>query len=135
MNLKYCIAFLFLTGILHLPACAFDPKYEAVVKGEIIKKEIKKIDRIYVTEYKLKTKKWLFKKHDIKEEKYLTIKVLGAELPKKGIVIKASTSPDYVPYKKEAVFLLEKTKSKNKNVYTITKGGVITGTLASWQGL
>lgn len=130
-----CIIFVFLIWFFNLPACAFDEKYEAIVQGKIVKKEVKKIDRIYITEYKLKIKKWLFKKPDVEKSKYVTIKILGAELPEKGIVIKASTSPGYIPYKKEAVFLLEKTKGKNKNVYTITKDGVITGTFTSINGL
>ena len=129
------IIFMLLIWFFNSPAYSIDKKYEAVVQGTVIKKEVKKIGRVYITEYKLKTKKSLFKKPDVKEEKYLTIKVLGAELPEKGIIIKASTSPDYVPYKKEAVFLLEKTKSKNKNVYTIAKDGVIIGTLTGLQGL
>ena len=56
----------------------------------------------------------------------MIIKILGAELPEKGIVIKASTSPAYVPIKKDAIFLLENTKKKEKNVFTLSKNGIIT---------
>ena len=99
--------------------------YQAVVLGKMIKKEVKKINTYYITEYRLKAKEWFFKKPDIKETKFITIKILGAELSDKGIVIKASTSPSFVPMDKEAIFLLENTKSKQKNVYTIGKDGII----------
>ena len=100
-------------------------KYQAIVLGKMVKKQIKKSGNSYITEYKLKTRRWLFKKPNIEKHKYLTIKVLGADLPEAGITIKASCSPDYIPMKKEAIFLLEHNKLKQKNVFTLSKDGVI----------
>lgn len=99
--------------------------YQAIVLGKITNKKVKKVGNTYITEYKLKTKKWLFKNLNIKETKYLTIKVLGAELPKKGIVIKASTTPNYIPIKKEAIFILQHNKLKEKDIFTLSRDGVI----------
>lgn len=99
--------------------------YQAIVLGKVIKKQIKKSDNFYITEYKLKTKKWLFKKPEIKQAKYLTIKILGGEVPEKGIVIKVSTAPNYIPFKKEAIFLLENNKVKQKDTFTLSKEGVL----------
>ena len=117
--------FLPLSANVSLLTTKFGNNYEAVVLGKITNKKIKKIGGFYITEYKLKTKKWLFKKTNIKEAEFLTIKILGADLREKGIVIKASTSPDYIPMNKEAVFLLENTKKKQKNVFTLQKNGII----------
>lgn len=100
-------------------------KYEAVVEGKITNKKVKKINNYYITEYKLKPKKWIYKKPEVKKTNSLTIRILGAELPEKGIVIKSSVAPYYVPINKEATFLLEKTKSKQKNVFTLTNNGII----------
>ena len=98
-------------------------KYQAIVFGEITNSKVVKSGNYYLTEYKLKSKKWLFKNPEVKESKYLTIKVLGAELPEKGIVIKASTTPDYIPIKKDAIFLLENTKKKD--AFTVSKNGIL----------
>jgi len=100
-------------------------KYEAIVEGKITSKKVKKISGYYVTEYKLKPSKWIHKKENIEKEKSITIRILGAELPEKGIVIKASTSPDFIPLNKEAIFFLEKTKKKQKNIFTVSSDGVI----------
>lgn len=99
--------------------------YQAIVLGKITNKKVKKVGNTYITEYKLKTKKWLFKNLNVKETKYITIKVLGAELPKKGIVIKASTTPSYIPIKKEAIFILKQNKLKEKDIFTLSRDGVI----------
>lgn len=100
-------------------------KYEAIVSGKIIQKKVKRNKGFYFTEYKLKTNNWIYKKPHIKESKYLTIKILGADLPKKGLIIKSSVAPDYIPINKTATFLLEKEKLAQKNTYTLSKGGVI----------
>ena len=102
-------------------------KYQAIVLGEITDSKVVKSGNYYLTEYKLKSKKWLFKNPSIKKSKYLTIRVLGADLPEKGIVIKASTTPDYIPIKKNAIFLLENTRRKETNVFTISKNGILPG--------
>ncbi len=99
--------------------------YEAIVIGKMISQKVKKINNYYVTEYKLKPEEWLFKKTAIKKTKYIKIKILGADLPKKGIIIKSSVSPEYVPMNKEAIFFLEKTIKKEKKIFTISKGGII----------
>ena len=99
--------------------------YQAVVLGKVTNKKVKKVGNTYITEYKLKTKKWLFKNSNVKETKYVTIKVLGAELPKKGIVIKASTTPSYIPIKKDAIFMLKQNKLKQKDIFTLSQDGVI----------
>lgn len=117
-----CFAFPSFPSTFSNPA---EEKYQAIVLGKMVKKQIKKSGNSYITEYKLKTKKWLFKKPYIKKQKYLTIKILGAELLEAGITIKASCSPDYIPMKKEAMFLLEQNKLKQKNVFTLSKDGVI----------
>ncbi len=104
----------------------YNPKrYQAIVIGKIVKEKIEKHGSIYITEYKLKTKKWLFKKPYIEESKYITLRILGADIPEKGIIIKASTSPDYIPINKEAVFLLEKNKLRQSNVFTVSKDGIV----------
>ena len=102
-------------------------KYQAIVFGEITDSKVVKSGNYYLTEYKLKSKKWLFKNPSLKKSKYLTIRVLGADLPEKGIVIKASTTPDYIPIRKNAIFLLENTKKKENNVFTISKNGILPG--------
>ena len=99
--------------------------YEGIVLGKIINKNVKKIGSVYLTEYKLKTKRWLYKKPNIRSKKYITIKILGADLPEKGISIKTSYSPEYIPENKEAIFLLEKTNTQKDSVYTLTKDGVV----------
>lgn len=98
-------------------------KYQAIVLGKITESKVKNIGNYYITEYKLEAKEWLFKNSSIKKSNYLTIKILGAELPEKGIVIKASTAPDYIPIKKDAIFLLENTKKKD--AFTISKNGIL----------
>ena len=100
-------------------------KYQAIVLGKITESKVKHLGNYYITEYKLKPKEWLFKDSSVKRSNYLTIKILGAELPEKGIVIKASTTPDYIPIKKDAIFLLEDTKKKEKDVFTVSKNGVL----------
>ncbi len=99
--------------------------YQAIVLGKITKSKIKKIGTYYITEYKLKPKEWLFTNPSVKKSNYLTIKILGAEFPEKGIVIKASTTPDYIPIKKDAIFFLENTKRKANNIFTISKNGIL----------
>ncbi len=100
-------------------------KYQAIVIGKIVKEKVEKHGSIYITEYKLKTKKWLFKKTDIEKSKYLTLRILGGNIPEKGIIIKVSTSPDYIPINKEAIFLLEKTKLRQNNIFTLSKDGIV----------
>ena len=97
--------------------------YEAIVSGKLTKSKVLKSGNLYLTEYKLKTTNWLFKQPSIKEKKIIKIKILGADLKKKGMVIKASISPDNIVLNKEAVFLLNKTKKHN--IYTIPKEGII----------
>lgn len=99
--------------------------YEAIVLGQMLKKNVKKSGNYYITEYKLKPKEWLYKKPGVKKSNVITVKVLGADLPKRGLIIKASTSPDYIPMMKDAIFFLVKTKSEKDDVFTITKNGVI----------
>lgn len=101
--------------------------YKAVVLGKITKKKVKKLGTYYYTEYKLKTEKWLFKSPGIKEGKNLKIKILGAELPEKGVVIKSSTAPDFVPVNKKAIFFIEEMKKKEKGVFTVSRNGIIYG--------
>ena len=98
-------------------------KYEAIVSGTLINSKVLKSGNLYLTEYRLKTTKWLFKKSNIKEKKIIKIKILGADLPRKGILIKASISPDNIVLNKEAIFLLNKTKKQN--VYTVPKEGIL----------
>ena len=100
-------------------------KYQAIVLGKITESKVKNVGNYYITEYRLKPKKWLFKNPSVKKSNYLTIKILGAELREKGIVIKASTAPDYVPIKKDTIFLLENTKRKENNIFTISKNGIL----------
>ena len=99
--------------------------YQAIVVGKAVKKSVIKSKNTYLTEYKIKTKKWLYKKETVKPSRYLTIKTLGAELPEQGIVIKASTSPEFIPLKKEAIFFLERNKAKQKDIFTLSRDGVI----------
>ena len=101
----------------------FTQKYEAIVSGKLTKSKVLKSGNLYFTEYKLKTTSWLFKRPYIKEKIYIKIKILGADLQKKGMVIKASISPENIVLNKEAVFLLNKTRKQN--VYTIPKEGII----------
>ena len=97
---------------------------EAIVLGKIIKKQIIKLNNYYITEYKLKIKKWIYKKPYIANSKTVTIRVLGADLPDKGITIKASTSPDYVPFNTDTIFILNKTKQKYKDIFTLSKNSI-----------
>lgn len=99
--------------------------YQAVILGKITDKKIKKIGNLYITEYNLKPKKWLHKKSEVKITKNIKIKVLGADLPEAGIVIKSSSSPDYIPINKEAIFLLEKNKLKQNDVFTLSANSII----------
>lgn len=119
-----CITIFNLTNVNAFENYSTD-KYEAIILGKITTKTVKQIGNYYITEYKLIPKKWLYKKPNIKEFKIISLKVLGAELPEKGLVIKASTTPNYIPIKKDAVFFLEKTKSKKENVFTVSKNGVL----------
>ena len=125
------LAFLSLEWFTFYPACSIPisneltNRYQAIVLGEMVKKKVKKVGNFYLTEYKLKTKKWLLKQSNVKEAKYLKIKILGAELPKRGIVIRVSSSPTYVPMKKDAIFFLENNKKRKKNTYTISRDGII----------
>ncbi len=121
--LNYCLNdFIAFSQVLELSS---NDSYEAIVIGEMVDKDVKKRKNYYFTEYKLKTSEWLFKKAEVKKSKYVKIKILGADLPKKGIIIKLSTAPDYVPMKKPAIFLLERTKKHEKNVFTLSEGGII----------
>ena len=125
------ITILFITNFkAYASQAIYDPykKYQAIVVGKIINEKIKKTGNTYITEYTLKTKKWLFKKANVETKKYITLKVLGANLRKEGIIIKASTSPDYIPINKEAVFFLEQNKLRENNVFTVSRGGIITKT-------
>ena len=99
--------------------------YQAIVEGKIIDSKIRKIKNQYITEYKLKTKDWIYNKPEIKKTKYLTIKILGADLKEKGIVIKPSFAPDSIPINKEAIFFLENTKKNQPGIFTLSKGGII----------
>ncbi len=98
-------------------------KYEAIVSGKLIKSKVTKSGNLYLTEYKLEITKWLFRKSYIEEKRIIKIKILGADLPEKGLIIKASISPDNIVLNKEAVFLLNKTKKQN--LYTIPKEGIL----------
>lgn len=98
---------------------------EAILLGRITNEKILLSRNSYLTEYKLKPKKWLFKKPYIKETKYVKLKVLGAVLPEKGIVIKSSCSPDYIPIKNDAIFILKKNKLKQKDTFTLGKNSII----------
>ena len=101
--------------------------YQAIVLGEIIKKETEKIGNFWITKYKLKTRKWFYKNSKTEKSKYITIKILGADLPERGIVIKSSVSPRYIPVNKDAVFLLEENSRKQKDVFSLSNNGVIYG--------
>ena len=125
-KLLICIL-LFSVFFQSFKAEAIVSNHEAIVFGEITKSKVKKSGNYYYTEYKLKVEKWLFKKPEIKQTKNLTIKILGADLPKKGLVIKASCAPDFVPFKEKAIFFLEETARKEKDVFTISKNGIIYG--------
>ncbi len=98
-------------------------KYQAIILGKITDSKIKKEGNFYVTEYNLIPHKWFFKSPKVKKSKLITIKILGAELPEKGIIIKASTSPLHVPIDQEAVFLLEGTRENE--ILTISRNGII----------
>lgn len=123
---KITVSILLILGLLICSVSDSDAKqYEAIVLGKMINKKVKKFGDYYVTEYKLKPKRWIYKNPEVETKKHLTVRILGAELPKKGIVIKASTAPAYVPMKREAIFFLEKTKKKRKNIYTISNNGIL----------
>ncbi len=101
--------------------------YKGIVSGQIIKKEIKKSDNSWLTEYKLKVNKWFYKAPEINKSKYITLKILGAELPERGLVIKSSIAPAYIPIKEDAIFLLEENIRKQENVFSLSNNGVIYG--------
>lgn len=101
-------------------------KYTAIIVGRAVKKKIKKVNSFYFTEYELQAKKWIYKNDPSQETANIKVKILGAELPQKGIVITSSISPGNIPMDKDMIFLLENTKKKQKNVYTVTEGGVLT---------
>ncbi|MBI2996627.1 MAG: hypothetical protein HYY52_08010 [Candidatus Melainabacteria bacterium] len=125
LKFKYLITLIVFECICTTIAYAIIPQnYQAIVLGKIIKKEFKELNGYYVTEYKLKIKKYLFKKNELPKSKYITLKVLGGELPKKGLIIRSSVSPQFIPIKKEAIFLLENTKKKEKNTFTLSKDGI-----------
>lgn len=110
-------------------------KYQAVVLGKIINEKIKKSGNTYLTEYKIKVKKWLVKKPFVKETRFVRIRVLGAELKDAGIVIKASTTPEHIPINKEVIFLLEQTKLKQKHIFTLSKDGILPNSRSSLLSL
>ena len=118
--LKTAIVIILLINIM---SSARVSAYEAIVSGKLTKPKVLKSGNLYLTEYKLKTTSWLFKQPSIKEKKIIKIKILGADLEKKGMVIKSSISPDNIVLNKEAVFLLNKTKKEN--IYTIPKEGIV----------
>ena len=128
-----CLLVLYFNSELHFTAysksLAFNTNknYQAIVLGEIVKKETKKIGNFWITIYKLKTKKWFYKNLETEKSKYVTIKILGADLPERGIVIKSSVSPSYIPINKDAVFLLEENSKKQKDVFSLSNDGVIYG--------
>lgn len=101
--------------------------YEAVVLGNLIKKKVIKKGNYYLTQYKFKPKKWLYKKRRVKKKKYLKVIVFGADLEKEGLLIKASTTPDYMPLNEDVVLFLEETMAKKKNLFTISKDGIVYG--------
>lgn len=123
------IAFLFFSNLvfasqnLSAEIKSLEKKSEGIVLGKIISKAVKKKNGLYFTEYKLKVKEWLYKKNQIKNNNHITLRLLGAELKDKGIVIKASNTPGYIPIKKEAIFVLQRTNFKD--IYTLAKNGVI----------
>ncbi|GEM_PF-4514812 len=126
--LAACLIFEFKTVAYSKPLTLNTTKnYQAIVLGEIIKKEVKKTNGYWITEYKLKIKKWFYKIPDIEKSKYVTLKILGADFPERGIVIKSSVSPNYIPVKQDAIFLLEENIRKQKNVFSLSNNGVIYG--------
>lgn len=102
-------------------------KYDAIVLGSLIKKKVFKSGNFYLTQYKFKPEKWIYKKEEVKKKKYLKVNVFGADLEKEGLLIKASTTPDYIPMNEDVVLFLEKTLAKKKNLYTISKDGIVYG--------
>ena len=128
MVFLFCLLFIFSEASYSISP--LNPKleqknYEAIVYGKIVKKEVKKTGSSYITEYKLKVKKWLDVKPGINKTKFVIVKTLGAELPEKGIIIKASTAPDFIPINKYATFILVKNKLKQKDIFTIPRNGII----------
>lgn len=101
--------------------------YEAIVLGNLIKKKILKRGNFYLTQYKFKPEKWIYKKEGVKKEKYLKVNVFGADLEKEGLLIKASTTPDYMPLNEDVILFLENTLANKKNLFTISKDGIIYG--------
>lgn len=101
--------------------------YEAIVLGNLIEKKILKRGNFYLTQYKFKPEKWIYKKEGMKKEKYLKVNVFGADLEKEGLLIKASTTPDYMPLNEDVILFLENTLAKKKNLFTISKDGIIYG--------
>lgn len=101
--------------------------YKAIVFGNLIKKKVFKSGNFYLTQYKFKPKKWLYKMEGVKEEKYLKVNVIGADLEKEGLLIKASTTPDYMPLNEDVILFLEETLSKKKNLFTVSRNGIIYG--------
>ena len=101
--------------------------YEAIVLGNLIKKKIIKRGNFYLTQYKFKPEKWIYKKEGVKKEKYLKINVFGADLEKEGLLIKTSITPDYMPLDEDVILFLENTLANKKNLFTISKNGIIYG--------
>jgi hypothetical protein len=101
--------------------------YEAIVLGNLIKKKVFKRGDFYLTQYKFKPKKWFYKKEKVAQKKYLKINVFGADLEKEGLLIKASTTPDHMPLNEDVILFLEETMSKKKNLFTISRDGIISG--------
>ncbi|OGI20931.1 MAG: hypothetical protein A3B68_01825 [Candidatus Melainabacteria bacterium RIFCSPHIGHO2_02_FULL_34_12] len=128
-NLVFSLMFFLMPGCLasstNSPIQTINKNIHAIVSGRIINKKVVKSGNLYLTEYRLKIKNWLFKKNNIKTSKYITLKVLGADLEKEGIIIKASTSPDFIPMHKDAIFLLTQNKKTQKNVFTLSKNSII----------
>lgn len=101
--------------------------YQAIVLGNLVKKKVFKRGKFYLTQYKFKPEKWIYKKEGVKKKKYLKVNVFGADLEKEGLLIKASTTPDYMPLNEDVILFLENTMAKKKNLYTISKDGIIYG--------
>ena len=102
-------------------------KYPGIILGKVVNKKVVKSNGYYLTEYKVKVLNWLYFQKNIEKAKNITIKILGADLSEKGIAMKVSTAPSYIPYKKDAIFFLEYNKLRRKNVYTLSTDGVVFG--------
>ncbi len=132
LNLKILLIIVFIFNI-YTPTFAYNltnlnnDNYEAVVLGTLIKKKVFKENNFYLTQYTFKTKTWISKKENLKERKTLKVNVLGADLEKKGLLIKTSETPNHIPLNEDVILFLEKTKSNKKHTYAIRKNGILYG--------